>query len=271
MRATRRDHDGAMSSLVLPPRRVLLRGVAASALSLPFGSLFAAPRRSTVEVTEGPFFVDEHLNRFDLRVDPVDGSVQPGLTLQLALHVAALDGATGITRPLQGIAVDLWQCNRHGRYSDVEGSEGHRFLRGYQVSDERGRVAFQTIFPGWYEGRAPHIHCKLRGLQGGELTTQFFFDEATTRRIYTDPALPYLARGLPDTALADDGVYAGPNGCAPGERAGDSLKLDLRGDSHRAVASFQLLVDEKARCRSHETRPPGPPPGRPPRRPTPWI
>jgi hypothetical protein len=37
--------------------------------------------------TEGPYFVDEQLNRSDIRIDPADGSERPGVHLRLVLHV----------------------------------------------------------------------------------------------------------------------------------------------------------------------------------------
>src|SRR5437879_10099468 len=78
--------------------------------------------------TEGPYFVDERLNRADIRLDPSDGSVRPGAPLQVTLSVASI--ASSCTA-LQGAQVDVWHCDALGLYSDVsaEQTEDKRFLR----------------------------------------------------------------------------------------------------------------------------------------------
>ena len=103
--------------------------------------------------TEGPYFVDERLNRSDIRVDPVDGSVQDGVKLTLRFAVVRSDGDCA---PVSGAQVDVWHANAGGLYSDVSanGTVGHKYLRGYQVTDVDGAAEFVTIFPGWYRGRA---------------------------------------------------------------------------------------------------------------------
>ncbi|HEV8573997.1 MAG TPA: twin-arginine translocation pathway signal protein [Dehalococcoidia bacterium] len=126
----------------------------------------------TPEQTEGPYFVDEMLNRSDITSDPADGSVSDGVPLRLTLTVSSVNGTT--CTPAAGANVDMWHCDADGVYSDVSGgagqpdTSGQRFLRGYQVSDQNGQVVFQTIFPGWYSGRTPHIHFKVRTIDGLE-------------------------------------------------------------------------------------------------------
>jgi protocatechuate 3,4-dioxygenase beta subunit len=67
--------------------------------------------------TEGPYFVDEKLNRSDIRSDPTDGSVKQGVPLRLVFHVSQVDGSS--CKPLTGATVDVWHCNALGVYSDV--------------------------------------------------------------------------------------------------------------------------------------------------------
>src|SRR5258705_14025132 len=69
------------------------------------------------EQTEGPYFVDEKLNRSDIRVDPSDKSVKAGVPLRLEFHVSHIGG--GACVPLSGAIVDLWHCDAQGVYSDV--------------------------------------------------------------------------------------------------------------------------------------------------------
>src|SRR2546426_7172942 len=57
----------------------------------------------TPALTEGPYFVDEMLNRSDIRSDPVNGSVKDGVPLGLTLTVSRVDG-TACT-PIAGAVV----------------------------------------------------------------------------------------------------------------------------------------------------------------------
>jgi protocatechuate 3,4-dioxygenase beta subunit len=82
-------------------------------------------------------------------------------------------------------------------------------LRGYQVTSAAGVVKFDTIYPGWYSGRAVHIHFKIRtepgSRQGLEFTSQLYFDEATTDAVHARP--PYNGHGRRDTLNAADGIF----------------------------------------------------------------
>ncbi len=137
-------------------------------------------------LTEGPYFVDEMLNRSDIRSDPSDGSVRQGALLALTFRVSQLTNACA---PLGGASVDVWHCDAAGVYSDVSdpgfSTVGKKFLRGYQVTDSSGVARFTTIYPGWYQGRAVHIHFKIRSHTGSgaayEFTSQLFFDDSHHR------------------------------------------------------------------------------------------
>jgi protocatechuate 3,4-dioxygenase beta subunit len=162
----------------------------------------------TPSKTEGPYFVDEKLNRSDIRSDPTDGSVQPGTPVSLTMVVVRSDGDCA---PVLGAAVDIWHANAAGTYSDIssEGSSGKKYLRGLQISDANGQAAFTTIYPGWYQGRAVHIHFKVRLFDGTsktyEFTSQLFFDPATTSAVYDTGV--YAARGQSTTPNTSDGIY----------------------------------------------------------------
>jgi len=144
----------------------------------------------TPEQTEGPYFTDVQLNRSDIRTDPADGSVRAGVPLMLTLRVSSV-GGTGCA-PLAGAIVDIWHCDAAGVYSDVAEAVGKRFLRGYQVTDANGGVRFATIYPGWYSGRAVHIHFKVRAkARSGrkyEFSSQLYFDDSVTDRVFTHNA-----------------------------------------------------------------------------------
>ena len=80
--------------------------------------------------------------------------------------------------------MDIWHANSQGVYSGVKdmGTTEENFLRGYQVTDNNGTVHFTTIYPGWYDGRAIHIHDKVRTFNGSkktlEWTTQLYFNNS---------------------------------------------------------------------------------------------
>lgn len=163
------------------------------------------------EQTEGPYFVDERLNRSDIRSDPADGSVREGLPLTLSLVISSV--AAGKCAPLAGATVDLWHCDVAGAYSDSRdpgfNTTGKKFLRGYQVTDTAGAVRFTTIYPGWYDGRTVHIHFKVRGAaasnRNDEFTSQLYFDDAYTDRVYS--RAPYTKRGRRTVRNGGDGIF----------------------------------------------------------------
>lgn len=162
------------------------------------------------ELTEGPYFVDELLNRADIRSDPTSGTVKSGAQLQLTLRIYSV-GNNACTA-LSGAFVDIWHCDAVGLYSDVSqnGTVGQKFLRGYQVADANGLVTFTTIYPGWYTGRAVHIHFKIRQALTSnpsyEFTSQFFFTEALNDEVHAQT--PYASKGRRDTLNSNDNIYS---------------------------------------------------------------
>jgi protocatechuate 3,4-dioxygenase beta subunit len=160
------------------------------------------------EQTEGPYFVDERLNRSDIRSDPSDDSIRQGVPLRLKFQVSRVNG--GSCAPLSGARVDVWQCDAVGVYSDVRDANadtrGKKFLRGYQVTNTSGATEFVTIYPGWYPGRAVHIHFKIRSDSSSrrafEFTSQLYFDESITDAVYKQA--PYNAKGRRATPNEND-------------------------------------------------------------------
>jgi uncharacterized protein (TIGR03437 family) len=161
--------------------------------------------------TEGPYWVDEKLNRSDIRPDPSNGSISPGVLLALTINVHQVTSAG--CSPLAGAQVDIWHCDAAGIYSDeaANNSVGRKFLRGYQISDDSGAVQFITIYPGWYSGRTVHIHVRVRTFSGStvldEFTSQLFFDDSITDQVFTQS--PYNTRRARDTRNANDMVLSG--------------------------------------------------------------
>jgi protocatechuate 3,4-dioxygenase beta subunit len=192
----------------------------------------------TASLTEGPFFVDEKLNRSDIRTDPVTGAVSAGIPLALTFNVQR--ATTNACTPLTGAYLDVWHCDAAGVYSDVSGAS-RKFLRGYQVTDANGVASFETIYPGWYNGRAVHIHFKLRLYAGStrtyEFTSQFFFDDAFTDSVYTQS--PYASRGNRNTRNANDGIY---NSLSSTDKAGLTLQTSETSDGYAGVINLGVSV-----------------------------
>lgn len=215
-------NDDAMVGHLLTRRELVallgMSGVAAMADPL-LGQAPGAPRGNAVpgcvvqpQQTEGPYFVDEMLNRSDIRPDPVSGAVKTGAPLRLAFNVSQI-AADGSCAPLAGAQVDLWQCDAMGVYSDVRdrsfNTVGQKFLRGHQVTDAHGAANFLTIYPGWYQGRTVHLHFKVRtnpsAPQGHEFTSQLYFDDALTDRVHARQ--PYSANAGRRVRNDGDGIF----------------------------------------------------------------
>jgi protocatechuate 3,4-dioxygenase beta subunit len=159
------------------------------------------------ELTEGPVFVEEELNRSDIRLDPSNGVISAGVQFDLTFRVTQV-GKNACT-PLSGVKIDVWHCDGAGIYSDTTQlgmhTVGQKFLRGYQHTDANGIAKFTTIYPGWYEGRTVHIHFKMRNEQGYEFTSQLFFDDTLTDEVFK--ADPYASKGERKLRNADDSIY----------------------------------------------------------------
>jgi len=161
--------------------------------------------------TEGPYFVDEEMERSDVRKDPVTGSFKPGVPLSIQFNVSRVVG--GQCRPLPNARVDLWQCDAGGLYSDVRDfngdTRGQKYLRGHQVTGESGAANFTTIYPGWYPGRTVHIHFKVRTdageSRGDEFASQLYFDDTLTDRVHA--RTPYASHRGRRTRNERDGIF----------------------------------------------------------------
>jgi protocatechuate 3,4-dioxygenase beta subunit len=82
------------------------------------------------------------------------------------------------------------------------------FLRGRQITDSNGLVGFTSIFPGWYSGRAPHIHVHVYNSSGQSLlVTQIAFPTSVCDTVYTT-ATSFYTKGKQDTSNTSDSVFS---------------------------------------------------------------
>lgn len=189
-------------------RRDLLRAFgAASVGAAAIGSAEAslAATRSTVlqtsctltpSATQGPYW----LNLALLRKDITEGL--PGVPLHLWLRIVDSNCV-----PIDGAVVDVWHNETGGKYSGYQsqGTAGQTWLRGIQVTGSDGIATFRTIYPGWYPGRTTHIHLKVNPNSTQDLTSQVYFPDSLTSRVYQLP--PYDAHGQNPTKNANDGIF----------------------------------------------------------------
>jgi protocatechuate 3,4-dioxygenase beta subunit len=244
------DQDDTPVGRLLPRREALrLLGAAGGALLLP-GDLpalralagAAVPLACVVrpQNTEGPYFIDNRIVRADIRTEPSTGVARPGVPLELAFAVQRVDGQA--CAPVAGALVDLWQCDAKGVYSafeDIGGrfdTRGEAFLRGQQVTGADGIARFTTIWPGWYEGRAVHVHFKIRvPAKAGstwEFTSQLYFDEAMNDRVLARDEYAKQGRRVRNP---DDGIYA--------RDGGEQLLLVPRPAGQGFTATFPIGLD----------------------------
>ncbi|MFI2641759.1 intradiol ring-cleavage dioxygenase [Streptomyces sp. NPDC018610] len=239
-------------------------------------SASSACMRLTTEQIEGPYYIDYELFRKNVVED------RTGIPLLLVLR--AVDAAT--CRPLRDSAVEIWHCDASGVYSGYTqtgnggggmppgtppsgppsgtpsgpppgGGGGHAtptddltWLRGIQMTDHQGFVAFRTVFPGWYTGRAVHIHTKVHtggtrtsaGYTGGRTchTGQFYFAENAVKA--TAGFAPYSANTVERVTLDQDSLYPGTG------TQGGLLELvyDHRHIERGVVGHLTMAVDPAA-------------------------
>jgi protocatechuate 3,4-dioxygenase beta subunit len=195
-------------------RRGALRGLGGAGLGLAGLGLFgpkdfedeadsATPSCTLVaEQEEGPYYLD---------LDKVRKNITEGKSgVRLDLRIKIVDSTS--CDPLKDVAVDIWHCAANGKYSgfSAEGTSGETFLRGIQLTDEDGIAAFRTIYPGWYQGRATHIHLKAHVDGHVSHTGQLFFRDATTDKIAR--LSPYSSRTITRTRNNVDRVYTQEHG-----------------------------------------------------------
>lgn len=184
------------------------------------------------ELTEGPYYVDVDLDRSDIRTNTSDGAASEGAPLVLEWLVSQADGSACM--PMEGVIVDVWHCDALGVYSGVQGNRGN-FLRGFQRTDAQGKASFTTVYPGWYQGRAVHIHFKIRtdpeASAGFEFTSQLFFDDELSRTVYASGV--YAQKGAQDMPNSNDGIFNQSGGAT-------LLSVSPEGDGYKAM--FPIAV-----------------------------
>ncbi len=140
--------------------------------------------------TEGPFPTKTPASYVRSDIHKGDG---------LGVEMAALITIANVTdncNPLAGALVDIWHCDVDGNYSQYGGTQmqsvnyqSANWFRGRQITGNNGLVTFNTIFPGWYQSRATHIHVHIYDSTGKSLlVTQIAFQDSLSINVNTNGA-----------------------------------------------------------------------------------
>jgi protocatechuate 3,4-dioxygenase beta subunit len=147
--------------------------------------------------TAGPFPSLADFFRSDIR----EGKAGTSLTLT----VKVVNVSAGCA-PVANANVEIWQCDAEGNYSQYGSERTETYLRGVQTTNASGAVTFVTIYPGWYRGRATHIHVEVSVNHQSVKVTQIAFDESVNASVYNTGV--YAARGTNPIANTSDGIFA---------------------------------------------------------------
>ena len=159
------------------------------------------------EETVGPYplFNDIASAAAYQREDITEG--RPGTPLRLKLKIVSTVNACA---PVTSAMVYVWHCDKDGYYSGYNQSgadlRGQTFCRGVQMTDSNGEVAFTTIYPGWYPGRATHIHFRVYLALDLQATSQLAFPDDATSAVYNSAL--YVAKGQNPTSPNRDGIFS---------------------------------------------------------------
>lgn len=202
---------------------------------------FATPAVTCIVVgatTEGPC----NTPNTDLDREDISEGL-PGLPVRLAIKIT-----DGSCTPLAGATVKIWHTDVRGVYSGMTPnpafcSENNpeytskNFSRGVRTSDANGVVYFDTVYPGWYPGRAIHIHFQVRDAGGTNYKiSQLFFPESLTQSIFASH-VDYTAFGQPNTPNSRDGVW---NNVPAADR--DRLMLDIARMTDGAMLASKVVA-----------------------------
>ncbi|MBU2583459.1 MAG: intradiol ring-cleavage dioxygenase [Alphaproteobacteria bacterium] len=241
---TKLSRRGLLGSLLLGGAGTGLMVGGAAAGGSPTAAPSAQAQGSCVlfpEAVEGPYYFDPN----EIRRDLTEG--RPGHPMRLMLKV--IEHAT--CRPIASARVDVWHADALGIYSGYPAqgddrsvsAEGQTYLRGTQFSDADGNVSFDTIYPGWYPGRTPHIHLKVFLDQKTLVTSQAYLPDDLSARIYREHQ-PYTERPVADTTNDQDYFFRS------GVKQGGGIVMALEDAPERLTASLLLAVDRSGKSRA---------------------
>ena len=108
--------------------------------------------------------------------------------------------------PVTNASVEIWHCDAAGNYSEYGNLTSSTWLRGIQPVDGSGVARFTTIYPGWYAGRATHIHIEVFVNNQSIKTSQIAFPEEINSTVYASGV--YASKGQNPTKNTTDNVFS---------------------------------------------------------------
>ncbi len=151
----------------------------------------------TPSETAGPYPSLADFIRSDIR----EGLAGTALTL-----TARVVNANSACAPVPNVQVEIWHCDQAGNYSEYGTTSSRTFYRGIQTTNSNGEVTFITNYPGWYQGRATHIHIEATISGRSVKVSQIAFPESVNNVVHTSGV--YASRGTNPTSNASDGIFA---------------------------------------------------------------
>lgn len=183
----------------------------------------AATCKATASGTEGPYYISGAPIRSNITES------EKGIKTEITFSVVDTS-----CKAIKGATVDIWHANASGQYSGVDGNSGV-YLRGSQVTNEKGRVTFTSIYPGWYPARTMHIHVKVWREGNEVLTTQFFASDGASAKIYAMP--PYSSRGQARVNNSRDGIYQNYGSSVSG------ITLKVNSTAKKITATGRIVIN----------------------------
>jgi protocatechuate 3,4-dioxygenase beta subunit len=210
-------HEPADTTITLDtaqvPRRQALALIGASGAALALGCGSDSPTGPTTTTnttgttnaacavtpseTIGPYPSLTDLFRSDIR----EG--KSGTLLTLTIKVVNVNNSCAA---VSGANVEIWHVDASGNYSQYGTQTTQTYLRGIQTTSSNGEVTFTTIYPGWYQGRATHIHVEVTINGVSTKVTQIAFPESVSNAVHTTGA--YASRGRNPMSNSSDGIFA---------------------------------------------------------------
>lgn len=186
-------------------------------------------------MTKGPCTAQEDSQ---IRQDLREGWA--GLQLYVGLRIVDKD-----CKPVQDAQVSLWHTNYEGSYSSQTPANDfcvfdpsyleQSFFRGQQISDRQGQVRFLSCYPGWYPGRAVHIHLQVTKGNQQSRATQLYFPAAYTDALFASHP-KYRDRGAADTSNTTDEILGR---ASPAQQ--QALTFDLVNDPNFGLIALKTI------------------------------
>lgn len=189
--------------------------------------------------TEGPFPTKSPASYVRSDIKKGDGV---GVDMTTKITIVNVSNSCNV---LEGAIVDIWHCDVNGEYSEYGGTQmqstnyqSQHWLRGRQVTDSNGLVTFETIFPGWYQGRATHIHVHIYNSSGNSLlVTQIAFQESLVNTVNTTGSTYGYTKGMTGyTSNANDNVFS------------DGVEKEMSTVSGSLTAGYEMAITIKVQA-----------------------